>query len=156
MPGKRPESARERAAALLGARPYSEKELVRKLMEKGESQAEAEEAAAWLRDIGALDEGAYASALVRHYGARGYGPARIRQEFFRRGIPKDLWDAALAELPDTEDSVDAFLQKKLRGCDLEDRAAVGRAAAGLQRRGFSWEEIRAALERYERERNSEF
>lgn len=147
MPGKRPENARERAAALLGARPYSEKELLKKLVEKGESPEEAQEAVQWLSDIGALDEGAYASALVRHYAARGYGAARIREEFFRRGIPKELWDAALEELPDTDRSVDAFLARKLQGWDGSDRKVLDRAIGSLQRRGFSWEEIRAGLER---------
>ena len=99
-------------------------------------------------DIGALDDGVYASALVRHYAAKGYGASRIREEFYRRGIPKELWDAALTELPETEGSVDAFLERKLRGWDGTDKKALDRAIGGLQRRGFSWEEIRAGLERY--------
>ena len=154
MAGKRPESARERAAALLGARPYSEKELYKKLTEKGETPEAAQEAVDWLVEIGALDNGAYASALVRHYSAKGYGPARIREEFYRRGIPKELWDAALEEMPETEDSVDAFLERKLRGWDGEDRKMLDKAAAALQRRGYGWDEIRRGLERYEHERNS--
>ena len=154
MPGKRPENARERAAQLLGMRPYSEKELERKLIEKGESPENAAEAVAWLAGLGALNDGTYASTLVRHYSQKGYGPARIREELYRRGVPREFWDAALEELPEMDGSLDAFLARKLRGAGLEDRRAVDRAVAALQRRGFAWGEIRAALERYEHERNS--
>ena len=43
-----------------------------------------EPAADWLEDLGAIDDAAYARLVARHYGARGYGPGRVREELRRR------------------------------------------------------------------------
>ena len=82
----------------------------------------------------------------RHYGARGYGPGRVREELRRRGVPKEFWEDALAQLPEAGASIDAYLQKKCRSAapDAQERR---RLADGLLRRGFSWEDIRPALDR---------
>ena len=62
-------SAKARGARMLGERPLSRKELVRRLTEKGETPENAEAAADWLADIGALDEAGYARSVVRHYSS---------------------------------------------------------------------------------------
>ena len=41
----------------------------------------------------------------------------------------------------------ALLEKRLRG-DVSDRKEIEKAVAALQRRGFSWSEIKHALETY--------
>ena len=41
--------------------------------------------------------------------------ARIRQMLYAKHIPRELWDEALAELPEQDDAIDAFLQKRFRG-----------------------------------------
>ena len=67
-----------KAAALIGRRAMSRRDLEKKLTEKGASQAEARYAAEWLEAIGALDDGEYAALLVRHCAQLGYGPGRYR------------------------------------------------------------------------------
>lgn len=62
------------AADLVGRRAMSRRDLEKKLQEKGASETEARYAGEWLEAIGALDDGAYAAALVRHCGDMGYGP----------------------------------------------------------------------------------
>ena len=69
---------RAKAAELISRRALSRRELERKLREKGASAEEAEDAAAWLVSIGALDDAAYAAAVVRRGIEKGDGPARIR------------------------------------------------------------------------------
>lgn len=135
-----------KAAELIGRRPLSRRDLERKLREKGATEEEASDAAAWLEDIGALNDGDYAALLVRHYSAMGYGPARIREKFYEKGVPRDLWDAALEELPDSSGQIDLFLEKKLRD-SVPDEKEQRRLTNALRRRGFSWEEIRAAWNR---------
>ena len=85
--------------------------------------------------------------LVRHYAGKGYGKARIREEMRRRGVDRELWDAALEELPDQSETLDRLIQKKCRG-DLSDRREVKRVSDSLLRRGFSWSEVKEALRRY--------
>ena len=137
---------RERALRIIGARPMSEKELRDRLVEKGESPDDAEDAVAWLVSLRLLNDAEYAAMVVRHYAAKSYGPGRIRNELYRRGVPRELWDDALEELPEQDEEIDRLLRKRLRG-DVTDRDAVRKATDYLFRRGFRHEEIRAAVER---------
>lgn len=129
-------------------RPHSEKELRDRLAQKGCAQEDIETVCALCLDYGFLDDAEYAGMIVRHYAAGGYGAGRIKTELNRRGIPKDLWDAALLELPEGTESIDRLLAARLRGRDASDRKEREKAAAALFRKGYSWEDIRAALRRY--------
>ena len=140
--------ARARALRMLGARSMSRRELVTRLQQKGETWEDAEAAADWMERIGALDDETYAAMVVRHYGAKGYGVARIRGELQRRGIPRELWEEALEQKPPAEDALERLLAAKLAGKRLDDPREVKRATDSLLRRGFSWEEVRSALEKY--------
>ena len=128
----------------------TQKELSDRLVKKGTDPQEAQETARWLADLGAVDDAAYAGVIVRHYAAMGYGPGRVRQELQRRGVPRDLWEDALAQLPDPEEAIDKFLAAKLRA-KTPDRATLQRLSAALQRRGFQWQDIRPALARLDRD-----
>ena len=141
---------RQRAAELAAGRMLSRKELSDRLVKKGADPQEAQETAQWLADLGAVDDAAYAGVIARHYAAMGYGPGRVRQELQRRGVPRDLWEDALAQLPDPEEAIDIFLAAKLRG-KTPDRATLQRLSAALQRRGFQWQDIRPALARLDRD-----
>lgn len=141
---------RQQAAEMAGRRMLSQKELSDRLVKKGTDPQEAQETARWLADLGAVDDAAYAGVIVRHYAAMGYGPGRVRQELQHRGVPRELWDDALAQMPDPEEAIDRFLTAKLRG-KTPDRATLQRLSAALQRRGFSWQDIRPALARLDRE-----
>ena len=85
----------------------------------------------------------YAAALVRHYGGMGYGPARVREKLYEKGVPRELWDDALEELPEDGGQVDAFLRSKLRG-RAPDEKEKRRLTNALLRRGFPWGEVKAA------------
>ena len=138
---------RQRALRIIGARAMSVKELTDRLKEKGESPENAEDAAQWLLDMRLLDDAQYAAMCVRHYAAKGYGPGKIRNELYRRGIARELWDEALEELPEQDDRIDALPRRKLKS-DTPDRAELRKAADYLYRRGFGRDEIHAALARY--------
>lgn len=143
--GQRSES-RVKAAQLASGRMLSRKELTGKLSRKGIDPDTAEETADWLESLGAVDDAAYAGVIARHYAASGYGPGRVRQELQKRGISRELWDDALSQLPDSADAIDRFLQKKLSG-RTPDRATLKKLSDALLRRGFSWSDIRPALNR---------
>lgn len=143
----RTSSAKAQAANIIGSRPLSKRELTKRLVQKGNEEADAQAAADWLEELGAVDDAAYAAALARHYGARGYGPQRLREELRRRGVDRDLWEDALAELPDSGDTLDALIQKRRRG-DLSDPRERKRVCDALLRRGFSWSQVKAAMGRY--------
>lgn len=140
-------SARAAAANMIGSRALSKKELTRRLVKKGSDEANAQAAADWLEDIGAVDDAGYAAALVRHYGGKGFGPARVKEELRRRGVDRSLWDEALEEMPEAAEVLDELIRKKRKG-DLSDPKEKKRVSDGLMRRGFAWSDIRAAMGRY--------
>ncbi len=145
------EAAKKRALWLLDKRDYSRAELLKKLTEKGYAEETAAAAVDRLAELGFVDDARYAPIVVRHYAAKGYGARRVQAELQRRGIPKELWDAAMEEMPSQDESVDKLLRSRMRGAESTDRAALKRAADALLRRGYAWDEINAAVERYRAE-----
>ena len=143
------EAAKKRALSLVEKRDYSRKMLVDKLTEKGATDEEAAEVADWLCSLGVIDDERYAGLVVRHYARKGYGPRRIKEELFRRGIDRELWENSLAQLPDADDTVYHLLSNKLRGSSAPED--MERARNYLLRRGYSWEEVRGALDHYQAE-----
>lgn len=141
--------ARNRAMELLSRRPMSEKELIDKLIRKGEDEETAADCARWLRENGFLDDESYAAAVARHYAAKGYGPGRVRAELSRRGVDRQLWDGTIEAMPENSEKMDRFIAARLT--DPEDREQVRKVSAALYRRGYSWEEIRSALRRFNAE-----
>lgn len=140
--------AKAKAAAIAARAPLSRAMLEKKLREKGEAPEHIKSAADWLDDIGAVNDGEYAAVLVRHYSAKGYGRIRLKEELRRHGIDKELWDGALEETPDPSAFIGAFIAKRLPARAEKDRAAVKKVSDALLRRGYSYEEIKNALERY--------
>ena len=132
-------------------RPHSEKELRDKLTQKGASAGDIETVVALCVDYGFVNDEEYAGMIVRHYAASGYGPGRIRMELRRRGVPPELWEDAMMEFPGGNETIDRLLAARLRGKDLSDRKERDKAANALFRKGYSWEDIRAAMERLREE-----
>jgi len=134
----------QRAMQLVGYRPHSKKELLDKLIAKGEAAEAAEYAADRLEALGIINDGEYALMIVRHYAAKGYGIGRIRNELYARGVPRDLWEDALSQMPDQSDTLSHIVESRLRGKD-PDKKELKKLTDHLLRRGFSWDEIRSAL-----------
>ena len=134
------------AADLIGKRAMSRASLEKKLKEKGASEAEARYAAEWLEAIGAINDADYAALLVRHCADLGYGPARTREKLYEKGVPRELWDEALDQLPDNGEQIDRFLQSKLRG-RMPDEKEKKRLTDALLRRGYSWGDVKAGWTR---------
>lgn len=141
------EETRKKALSLLERRDYGSEELCAKLVEKGAEPDEARAAVRYMVRVGFIDDARYAAMVVRHYAAKGYGVGRVREELRRRKLDGELWDAALAELPEPDETVDALLRAKLRG-KAADRDTIRKAGAALVRRGFTWEAVKAATDRY--------
>lgn len=134
------------AADLVGKRAMSRRDLERKLRDRGASEAEARYAAEWLEAIGAINDADYAAVLARHCADLGYGPQRVWEKLYEKGVPRELWDDALDTLPDPAGQIDRFLVSKLRG-RVPDEKEKKRLCDALARRGFAWPDIRAGWSR---------
>lgn len=166
----------ERAVGLLSLRPMSRKELLDKLCAPPRQKREkypydklddapdpevlqarreavrerAEAVADRLTELGLLDDEEYARTVVRHYAAKGYGPRKLRDELYRRGVPREFWGDALEEREPDDSQLDKLARQKLRGAE-PTRENLKKVSDYLARRGYGWEEISAALERIRRE-----
>ena len=165
---------KERAVELVSQRPMSRKELVDKLSvpsrrrkksgavqeetppdpeqlerEREQLRRGAEQAADWLEGLGLLNDREYAGMVVRHYAAKGYGPRKLRDELYRRSVPRQFWEDALEQCAERPDQLDELVRRRMRGAE-PTRENLKKASDYLARRGFSWEEIAGAIERYRR------
>ncbi len=140
---------REKAVSLLTGRLLSAGTLREKLLAKGGSEAQVEDIIRWAEDIGLLSDEEYAKALARHYQAKGYGIYKIKDELYRRQVPREYWEEALAQLEAPDEIIDRFLAKKLT--DPEDRKQVKKASDALVRRGFTWSQVSSGIERFRRD-----
>lgn len=138
---------KERALSALERRPLSRKELVDRLLRAEAAQAEAEEVADSLERLGLLNDREYAETVVRHYAGKGYGPYKIREELYRRGISRDYWEDVLSVLEDPAEAIDALLRKQLAGQETDPKT-LKRVAGALARRGYRWTDINAGLRRF--------
>ncbi len=67
---------------------------------------------------------------------------KIFKKLYEKGVPKELWEDALEELPEGS-PIDAFLASRLRG-RAPDEKEKRRLTNALLRRGFAWGDVKAA------------
>lgn len=135
------------AAGMLSRRPLSAAMLEKKLLDKDFLPEAAAYAVERMRILHAIDDHAYAELLLRSYSRKGYGILRIRQEMRQRGVPNDIIAEILEDFEPDWDMMKALLDRKLRG-DVSDRKTREKAMAALQRRGFTFSQIRTVMEDY--------
>ena len=138
---------KEKALDLLTRKPQSRKELERKLKEWGAGEADQAALCDRMEELGYLNDASYAAQVVRYYSAKGFGEKKLRDELYRRGIPREMWDEALDQAEDPAQAIDTFVARKLVGKSL-DRKELQKVSAALARRGYSWSDINDALRRY--------
>lgn len=145
--------AREKALYLLEHRSHSRKELEDKIA-RTVPRPVAAAAAEKMEELGLVDDTDFAQRCARELYRKGFARRRVLWELSRKGIDPETAEAAASENePDTAEGIDTVLHKKYR--DLSDEKVRRRAAAALQRLGYSGEDIRAALKRYD-ETNEDF
>ena len=136
-------SAKMRATRILASTDVSKRDLKQRLIQKGENPEHSAEAVAWLEDLNLVDDARTAEILVRRCAAKGYGLARAKQMLYEKRIPKEYWEAALADYPDQSEKIESFLRQRL-DADSDDRE-VKKAIDALLRRGHSYGTIRRVL-----------
>ncbi|MCU4673496.1 regulatory protein RecX [Microbacterium fluvii] len=133
------EAAERSLLRKLRTRSLSEREARAVLSEHDLAPGIADELVEVFLDRGYLDDAALAEQLV-HAGVdrKGQGRQVIAQTMSKRGIPRDVADAALAELPDDDfDRALEFARSKVAAMrSLEPDVALRRLSGQLARRGY--------------------
>ncbi len=131
---------------LLSRRPYGVKELTKKLCEKGHEKESAERACERLLELHLLNDEEYARILANDLIERKkYSIKRVKQELSVRGISREIVENTVDALDnDAENRIILVIKKKYLN-KLDDEKGRKRAIDGLMRLGYSYSEIKSAL-----------
>lgn len=144
-----------KACDLLSLRDHSSRELLTKLRQKGYGEG-AEEAVEKLTEEGYVDDErfarAYAAELVR---VRHYGKRRIVTELLKKGIDQSLARDVADETEVGEDEILVALKRKYGRC-LDTEKGVRRAINGLVAMGYSYSQIKQAIETVKEETETDY
>ena len=149
---KRPTTTYGRALDMLARAARSVRDLRRRLLLKGEPEADVDAAIARLTAAGLLDDAAYARAFVRSkVSSQGFSRRRLHQELLKRGVDREVVGAAILEVFHDEDvdeaaAIESVARKKLRTLrGLDEDTQRRRLMAYLARRGYDVDDVRAVL-----------
>lgn len=138
---------REHAVKLLARREHAPFELVRKLTQRGHDRAVAERIVDTLAAENLVSASRYAESVARARAQRGQGPQRIRAELSSVDVDDADIEAALEAVDmDWYESARAVRHKRFGGGAPANRKEYARQMRFLQQRGFTSEQIRAALD----------
>jgi regulatory protein len=133
------------AIDLLARREHSRLELERKLATRGFPEAVIAPALDTLEQSGLLVATRFTESFIRSRLAKGQGPVRIRAELAERGVG-DAAEALRGSDIDWLASARAVLRKRFGAEPPRDYRERGKRARFLQYRGFTADQVRAALE----------
>ena len=139
-------AVRTAALALLAGRDFTRHELAERLSRRGYRAALVQSAVAGLAAENLLREERFVEQFVTQHSGRGRGPMRIRQDLRQRGIDSEAIDTALAAGDvDWTESARAARRRRFGTALPADPRERAKQARFLQYRGFSSDQIRAAL-----------
>ena len=141
-----PDAARLAALKLLNRRDYCAAELSGRLAERGFEAGVAHATVARLERERLVDDERFAEHYVRAHAERGQGPVRIAHELKELGVAQDLVERAVdASDGRWRERCVALRRRRFGEQPPSEWKERGRQARFLTYRGFSAEQVRAAL-----------
>lgn len=139
--------AKEKALWLISYRDHSEGELRQKLSKDyGEEAVDA--AIAKLMDLGFINDESFAQRYAESLSSKHLSERQIQQKLRLKGIDKELSSQAVENLClEEKEEIRALINKKYIR-KLSDEADLRRTVAALQRRGFSYTDIRSVIREF--------
>ncbi|MFO1393692.1 MAG: regulatory protein RecX [Steroidobacteraceae bacterium] len=139
-------TVRTAALALLAGRDFGRAELARRLERRGYPVDKVAAVVQALTAERLLSEERFLEQFIRQRAGRGHGPVRIRMELRERGIADaDIEEALEAAEQDWAAAAREARRRRFGVSPPGDYPARARQARFLQYRGFSADQIRAAL-----------
>jgi regulatory protein len=149
---KRPDTTYSRSLDMLARAPRSARDLRRRLLLKGEAEADVDATIERLTAAGLLDDAAYARAFVRSkVSSQGFSRRRLQLALAKKGVARDIAEAAIVEVlhddeVDESANIERVARKKLRALKgLDEDTQQRRLIAYLARRGYDVDEVRAVM-----------
>ncbi len=137
----------QKALDLLARREHSQRELRQKLQAREFSNREIDDVLATLANEGLQSDKHFAESFLNARASKGYGPTHIANELSQRGVSDELIADALGNTEcNWYESAIKVRQKKFSLSEPVDLADRAKQQSFLQYRGFTHEQIRAAVE----------
>lgn len=142
------QAARLAALKLLNRRDYGARELGQRLAERGFAAATAQTIVDHLVQEKLLDDSRFAEHFVAYHANRGQGPVRIAHKLREAGVAAELISASVdAGSVDWRRRCAEVRRKRFGAREPGSWAERGKQARFLTQRGFSSDQVRAAIGR---------
>jgi regulatory protein len=142
------QAARLAALKLLNRRDYGARELAVRLAERGFAAATAQMIVDRLVQEKLLDDSRFAEHFVAYHANRGQGPVRIAHKLREAGVAaKLISDSVDAGSADWQRRCAEVRRKRFGASEPGSWAERGKQARFLTQRGFSSDQVRAAIGR---------
>jgi len=142
------QAARLAALKLLNRRDYGARELGERLAERGFAAATAQTIVDRLVQEKLLDDSRFAEHFVAYHANRGQGPVRIAHKLREAGVAAELISASVdASSADWRRRCAEVRRKRFGAREPGSWAERGKQARFLTQRGFSSDQVRAAIGR---------
>lgn len=153
---ERDQQCLDSALRFLANRPRSEREIRRRLAEKGHEPDRVTRVVERLTQLKLVDDRAFAEYWLENRALhRPKGERALRAELFAKGVGREVVDEAVVqqERNEPEDAYRAAQRQASRWPAMDERAFRQRLTPFLQRRGFGWDAIESAANRLWEERS---
>ncbi len=139
-------SAKDYAVKLLGFCDRSEKEIRERILKKGYSEEECDEAVRFCREYGYLNDERFARRFVHDATQiKKYGKMRIAMELRQKGIDESIAQDALDEVCDEREVLLNEMKRRFSDADFSDKKVKNKVLGYFVRRGFKMRDIFYAM-----------
>lgn len=134
---------------LLSRRDHSVKELKQKLLRSVDEKS-AQRAIDRYIEAGYLDDERYCTYLIDYlYNTKKFSVNHIKQECYKRGISSEIVSLVLEDFEfDSVQTIVELIESKYLS-KLQQENGLSKVIASLQRKGFSYSDIKSAIYRLE-------
>lgn len=143
--------ATRRAMHLINERDYSYIQLFEKL-QKNYPDKICFAVANDMAERGYINDRRYANEIVYSYMVcKCYGPRRVRQELYKRGVRGEIAENAIAnEMEGLYERLMSVIEKKYAGYleDPDDAKSIAKVKNALARMGYDFDDINSAVKDY--------
>lgn len=141
-----PKETRKKAMDFLARREYGQRELAKKLADKGYDRNVAEHAVQQLTEDGLQSDQRFAESFVQSRINQGKGPVRIRLDLSQRGVRDAVVELAIQESAANWFALARDVRLRKFGTDNPtDFKAKAKQMRFLQYRGFEQDHVQAAF-----------
>lgn len=141
-------SAFDKAVNLLAFKDRTVQEIKQKLVEKGYSSEEVEEAVEKLSYYGYLNDQNYTISYIKDNTSKK-GKKLIMNELSHKGIDKNIVNDMYDSIDvDEERVIDEMMNRRFKEMDLSDEKSYRKVVGFFLRRGFGYDNIKKVIRRY--------